>query len=85
MKRNPQYSIMGRRKLVKMFSVTMGFVEYLERTGKIHPRDFYIGRQMYKAFSAKDVNTIRDKALSSGFKSCRERGKAMNLQLASRD
>ena len=84
MKLNPQYSILGRRKLIRMFGVTQGFVDGLEKTGKIHPRDFYIGSQLYKAFSANDVNTIRDEALNSCTKSCRKRGEKMNLHLASR-
>jgi len=76
--------ILSRRKLTHIFGVTQGFVEGLERTGKIHPKDFYVGRQLWKAFTAKDINTIRDEALSSATKSCRKRGEKMNLHLASR-
>ena len=67
-----------------MFGVTQGFVDGLEKTGKIHPKDFTIGRQLYKVFSAKDVNTIRNEALSSAHKSCRLRGEKMSLHLASK-
>ena len=77
-------AILSRRKLARTFSVSRGFVEGLERTGKIHPKDFYVGRQLWKAFTAKDVNTIRNEALGSAHKSCRLRGEKMNLHLASK-
>lgn len=70
--------MISRKKLVKTFGVTQGFVEGLERAGKIHPQATYIAGILYKVFSAKDIDTIRNEALSSSYESCRMRGETMN-------
>lgn len=66
--------IIGRMQLTRIFGVTQGFVEGLEREGVIHPKNVYVGKQLYKVFSARDVNMIRDCALDSATGSCRKRG-----------
>jgi len=84
MKNKPQGTIRGRRQVVRIFGVTMGFVEGLERYKIIKPKNVWIGKQMWKVFSAKDVNKIKEEALGSFVGSCRERGKKMSLHLASK-
>lgn len=70
--------------MVRIFGVTGGFLEDLEKRGTISPGTFMIGKVPYKMYSAKDVRKIRDTAVASTYKSTRIRGREMAKVLSVR-